>query len=807
MQGSSEMTAETSSQSVIGRPVRRKEDERLLRGQACFLDDVPEPAGTLSLGFVRSPYAHALIGAINAEDALKLDGVVAVICGSDLDTILPSPIQPDLPLPGFTLTWRDYICRDRVRYVGDIVAAVLASDPYVLEDAIELIEVDYEPLPVLATAAAATAPDAPEIHEGVKGNLVFKNSFKTENFDEVFASADHVVKEMFRTERVAIVSMEARGCLGVYDPGLRSLNFWTSTQIPHMVRTALAEALDLDENRVRVICPDTGGGFGMKTNVYPEEFITAALAVKYRTGIKWVQDRQDDFLTSTHARDFHYGVEIAYTNEGIMLAARLDVTVNIGAYPSFPFGSSLESGGGPRTFPGPYKFSNYAFETRSVLTHTSPTSAFRGVSAPVSFFCLEGMMDRIARRLDLDPAEIRRRNLVRKEDFPYKNVNGIRYDTGTYVECLDRAIERSGYHDFRNKRTGSRLTDGKYRGVGIAVITEQSGQGGARYRARGLLRIPGVDSAEVRVEPSGKATVAVSHTTQGQGHLTTFAQIAAEHLGLKVEDVTVIEGDTALTPFGTGTFASRGVVTGGGAVIRASDVVAAKIRRIAANELGVEPEEIQLAGGYAMVASPALNADLSNRRISIEDISRIAHSMSLRTLPEGETHGLIATEFYDPPVPAVSNAAHICFVAVDPKTGRVDVERYIIAHDCGRVINPMVVEGQIHGAVAQGLGPALMEQIIYDEEGQLLTTTLLDYVVPSASCLPEIELDHFETLALDTLGGVKGMGEGGTIGAIPAIANAVSDALADMKIEINHIPIRPDSVLRLIQDAEKSGRL
>ena len=383
--------------------------------------------------------------------------------------------------------------------------------------------------------------------------------------------------------------MEARGCLAVYENASRHLTFWTSTQIPHIVRTALAEALSLPADSVRVICPDTGGGFGMKTNVYPEEFIAAALARKYRCAIKWVQDRQDDFLTSTHARDFNYDVEIAFSREGTLQAARIKVTVNIGAYPSYPFGSSLESGGGPRTFPGPYKFSDYAFDTRSVFTHTSPTSAFRGVAAPISFFCMEGMMDRIARLLKLDPAEVRRRNLVKAEDFPYVNVNGIRYDTGTYVECMDRAMELINYDELRRNQTVSRLVDGKYRGIGIAVITEQTGQGGARYRSRGLMRIPGIDGAEVKVDSDGNAIVAVSHTTQGQGHSTTFAQLAASHLGLALANVTVIEGDTQRTPFGTGTFASRAAVTGGGSIIRAATVVAEKIKRIAAHQLEAGP--------------------------------------------------------------------------------------------------------------------------------------------------------------------------------------------------------------------------
>lgn len=792
------MTSHSNKGEGVGASLLRKEDDKLLRGDGCYLDDVPAPPGTMTMAFVRSAHAHALIKNVDVAAAKEIKGVFDVLTGDDIAALL-KPIYPDLALPGYQVVERPMVCRDRVRYVGDIVAVVLAESPYIAEDALDIINVEYEPLPVVSTAQAAMMPDAHVVHEAAPDNIAYRNKFKSPHFDQAFSSASHVFKEEFRSDRVAVVSMEARGCLAVYDRLSKNLTFWSSTQVPHMVRTALAEAVDLPLDGVRVICPDTGGGFGVKINVYPEEFIAAVLAKKYRGAVKWVQDRQDDFLTSAHARDFNFDVEMAVSQTGVLLAARIKMLVNIGAYPSFPFGSSLESGGGPRTFPGPYKFSNFAFETYSIFTHTSPTGAFRGVAAPVSFFCMEGMMDRIARRLEIDPAEIRRRNLVQAADFPYTNVNGIRYDTGTFLECMERALELIDYRVLRAEQPKSRLQNGKYRGVGIAVITEQTGQGGARYRARGLHRIPGFDGAEVKIESNGKAIVAVSHASQGQGHFTTFAQLAASELGLNVADVTVIEGDTQRTPFGTGTFASRSAVTGGGSVMRAATVVASKIKRIAADQLEAEPDEIVLRGGFAEVEGPTQAEATGNRRISILEIALIAHSMSLKVLPPGETHGLVSTEFYDPPVPAVANAAHVVCVAVDPESARVDVEKYVVVHDCGRMINPLIVDGQTHGAVAHGLGPALMERIVYDEDGQLLTTTLLDYVIPTAHDMPDLVLDHFETPALDTIGGIKGVAEGGTIGAIPAIANAVADALSGLDVNINHIPIRPDELLRLMK--------
>ena len=466
---------------------------------------------------------------------------------------------------------------------------------------------------------------------------------------------------------------------------------------------------------------------------------------------------------------------------------------NVGAYPSIPFGSSIEAGGGPRTFPGPSRFRHYAFRTRAVATNTCPSGPYRAVAAPVAFFALEGMMDRAAHALGLDPACIRRRNLLRPENFPYVNAGGIRYDVGNYVELLERALKVSGYEAVRRGQRSAVPDDGKLRGIGIACITEQTGQGSSRYRARGLLRIPGIESARLKVEPNGKAVLMVSLPTQGQGHLTTFAQLAADGLGIRPEYITVIEGDTALTPFGTGTFASRSLVAGGGAVVTASRVIAAKMRRIAGDLLEVAAEDIVLRDGYAEVASaPPM-------RVSIEDIARTAYSMGTRPVPPGESFGLDTTEYYDPPVTSVSSAVHVAQVAVDRVTGQIGVERYSVVHDCGRIVNPLIVDGQTHGAVVQGLGPALMERLIYDDTGQLLTTTLLDYVLPTAMDVPDIQVEHLETPATDTLGGFRGMAESGTIGAIPALANAVSDALRPYGHAVNRIPIRAEELVQAIR--------
>ena len=471
---------------------------------------------------------------------------------------------------------------------------------------------------------------------------------------------------------------------------------------------------------------------------------------------------------------------------------RVDFTTDSGAYSSCPYGCTLETTGGARMLPGPYRIRNYAYDIRSVATTTAPVGVYRGVAQPSCFFTIEGMMDRIGRKLGVDPAEVRRRNIVRPEELPYVNVVGVRYDTGSYLPSLERALEIIGYEDFRKRQPVERLVDGKYRGIGICNFTEVSGTGAPGWRARGLAKVPGFDSALVKVEPDGKVTVFISHADAGQGHYTTFAQIAADRLGARWEDVTIIEGDTGMTPYGTGTFASRSAVTGGGAVIRACGKVAGKMRRIAGEMLEADARDIRLNAGRAEVSGVP---DLS---LSFAEVAETAYSMNNLVLPEGEDYGLEASDFYDPPLVTMANAVHVAQVAVDRDDGRIEIERYVIVHDCGRIINPTIVNGQIHGGTAQGIGEALMEELVYDPDGQLLNANLLDYLLPTCLDMPELEIDHIESPTIDTEGGFKGVGEGGVIGAVPSIANAVADALAGLGANINRVPLRPSYILEQI---------
>lgn len=778
----------------VGRDVPRREDEWLLRGIGRFVDDLPEPRDTLYLGFVLSSEAHARIVSIDATEAVALPGVVDVLTGDDLAR-LSKPLCTTIGIAGYKTTARDVIARRKVRFVGEAVAVVVAESPYIAQDAIELVRVECETLSAAVDIEVARRPNAPLVHEELGDNILFHGTFKTPGFEEVFASADLVVKETFRSGRVAGVPMEPRGCLAVPDHAADSITLWTSTQIPHIVRTAVAEFLDFPESRIRVVVPEVGGGFGTKAHVYPEELISVALARKYRRAVKWIQDRREELLTNIHARDHLYRVEAAVGRDGVVAAVRVELLTNAGAYSSYPFGCTLEPTGGARMLPGPYKIRNYTYDAYAVATNTCPSGAYRGVAQPSCFMAIEGIMDRIGRKLGIDPAEVRRRNLVKPEEMPYVNVVGVRYDTGSYMESLERALERVEYEAFRREQRNGGPGDGKYRGVGICCFTEISGTGAPGWRARGLTRLPGFDSALVKVEPTGKVTAYVSHARAGQGHLTTFAQVLADQVGADIADVTIIEGDTASTPYGTNTFASRSAVTGGGAIIRAGTKVAEKMRRIAAEILEASAADVELANGRAFVAG------VPQHGVTFREIAETAYSMNNRTLPAGEEYGLEANDFYDPPLATMANAVHVACVAVDPRDARVTIEKYVVVHDCGRIINPMIVDGQIHGGTAQGIGEALMEEVVYSEEGQLMNASLLDYLLPTAVDVPDMDLQHIESPTIDAVGGFKGVGEGGVIGAVPAITNAVADALAGMGVNINSIPLRPSHIHKLIRQA------
>ena len=781
--------------SWVGRAVPRKEDQRLLRGFGKYIDDIPEPRGTLHLAVLRSPYAHARIQSIDTSEAEDLNGVVAVVTGTDIAEMVP-PYAADYEKPGFKISRRAALATDTVRFVGDGVALVLAENAYIAEDALGLIHVDYEPLLSVVDVEDALLADAPRVHADLSDNILLEGGNESNGFDEVFEAADHVLRERFRGNRGAGTAIEPRGCLAVYEKADDSVTLWTGTQVPHLLRVGIARYLGWSESQLRVIAPDVGGGFGPKMYLYPEELLTAAMARQYRSPVKWIEDRLEDFLTTFHARDHVYDVAVAYNDDGTVQAVEVDVLVNSGAYSNYPMGVNLEPFQGPLNMPGPYRFQHFKFSTKGIATNTCSTGAFRGVSAPCVTFVMEGMMDRIARHLELDRVEVRRQNLVRADEFPYMNVVNQLYVSGSYVECMDRALEIVDYQSYLENQPPERLVNGKYHGIGIAVVTELGGQGAARYKARSLPDLPGFDAAHVELEPNGKILATTSFASQGQGHETTFAQIIADELGVSIDDITIRGGDTENSPFGTGTFASRGAVVAGGAVMRASGDLREKIKKFAAHLLEASPDDIILEGGHAHVQG------VREMRVSLYEVARAAYGLTdSMQVPDGEEFGLEVVATYDPPASSISNACHIACVAVDAATGLVDVERYIVVHDCGRVVNPLLVKGQVQGGVAQGLGQALFEEVLYDSDGQMLSATLMDYLVPTAQDVPALEMEHIESPATDNIGGFKGAGEGGVIGALPAIACAVGDALAPLGGNVNHLPLRPDTVLKLIEGA------
>ena len=779
---------------AVGQSVLRREDDYLLRGQGRFVDDLPAPLNTLHLAFVLSPHAHARILSIDVSEARALDGVVDVLTGTDLAAMV-KPIAAQIELPGYSFNTRDVLAIDEVRFAGEAVAVVVAESAYLAEDGVELVDVDYEPLPALTEIGKATDPDAPQVNPTVPGNVYYEGRFATEGVDAGFEAAAHVISEDFHSSRVTAVPIEPRGCLAVPEHA-GNLVFYSSTQIHHLLRTALAEFLDVAESTLRVVVPDVGGGFGIKAALYPEEFVCAALALRLRRPVKWIQDRYEALLTDVHARDNHYRVQAAVDDDGIVLALKAEIRTNGGAYSALPFGCTLETTGGARMIVGPYRITEYTYTATAVATHTAPVLAYRGVAQPVCFMAIEGIMDRIARRLELDPAEVRLRNMVPTAELPWTNIVGVRYDTGSFVESLEQAMEMANYDEFRARQEAQgRLVDGKYRGIGICTFTEVSGTGAPGWRARGLTRLPGFDSGTIKVEPTGKVTAFVSHAHSGQGHFTTFAQVVADELGARLEDVTVVEGDTAAGPYGTNTFASRSAVTGGGALIRASEKARLKLARLAAAMLESTPEDIVVADGQLHVAG------VPSRALSFGEVAETAYAMNTFDLPEGESFGIEETDFYDPPLVTMANATHIAQVAVDAGDGTVDIEGYTVVHDCGRVINPMIVDGQVMGGVAQGIGETLMEEFVYDADGQVKTATLADYLLPSSVDVPNFQIAHIESPSIDAVGGFKGVGEGGLIGAVPSIVNAVADALSDLDVNVNTKPLRPALLSRLIREA------
>ena len=779
----------TMTPKLVGARVKRVEDRRLLTGQGHYVDD-HRPPRTLHAAFLRSPHAHARIARVDAAPALAAPGVVAVMTGEGIAG-LAKPLRAASKMPHYKETAMPALALGKVRYVGEPVAVVVAESRYDAEDALDRIAADYDPLPPITDMEAALADGSALVHDEADTNLILQREFAVGDVDKALEGAPVVIRERFRFYRHAGVCMENRVCLAEYDPGAERLTLHSSTQCPNILRDCLADLLDMPEYNIRVVAPDVGGGFGVKTPLYQEETTACVLARRLRRPIKWVEDRREDLLTTIHAWDEILDVELGLTRDGTIVGLRANVFVDVGAYSIFPWTAAIEPVQCISFLPGPYVVPNYRGRTHGIATNKCPMGPYRGVARPVSTFAMEGMVDRAARRLGMDPTEIRLKNYIRT--FPYKSPSGVVWDSGSFYESLLKAREAIDYGALRAEQQRLRA-QGKYLGIGFASYVELTGVGSAIPVAPGMAITTGMEAATVRVDPSGKVTALFGIASHGQSLETTLAQVVAGELGVPMEDVKVLHGDTGVSPYGTGTYASRSAVIGGGAGMLAGRAVRDKALAIAAHMLEANVEDLDLRDGSFYVKG------VPQARLTLRDVAKSAY-YGVKHIPRGMEPGLEATKFYDPYFGTTSNATHAAVVEVDPDTGHVHIRRFLVVEDCGVVINPMVVEGQAHGGVAQGIGAALLEELVYDAQGQLTTATLMDYLIPTASEVPNIEVAHLETPSPTALGGFKGMGEGGTIGAPGALANAVADALAPLGVEVRELPITPERIVRLVQAA------
>jgi len=721
----------------------------------------------LALAFVRCPHAHATVGVIDAAAARALPGVAAVLTAEDLET---EPLSPGLTGQGFVPTAWPALAAAEVEYGGQAVAIVAAESASIAADARALVQVAYTPRRAVAGIDEALAA----------GQLLVRRTGSHGEVEAVFAAAPLTFTETFTHGRCAAVPMEPRGVIADWDGD--TLTLWASTQTPSMLRTALAGALGLTQSRVRVIVPDVGGGFGLKVHVFPEDVAVAAAARRLRRPVKWVEERQENLGATVHAREGRVTVDVAADRTGRVRGLRARVISDGGAYHIYPLTAALEPLGAASILPGPYRIEAYAWDALAVRTHKPPLGAYRGVGMTMGAFVMERVMDLVAERVGLDPAEVRRQNLIPADAYPWTSPTGYVYDSGDYPRALEHALELADYATLRREQAAARA-QGRLVGVGLACYTEYTGMGAEGFRRRGLTDLPGVEAATLTMDADGSVRCATSFPSQGQGHATTIAQVVADRLGIALQCVRVVPSDTSIAPAGSGTFASRGAVSIGGTVAVAADRVRERLRALAGQQLEAAAADIVLADGRAHVRG------FPERGIAVAELARLAAFPPRGGLPADLEPGLTATVSFNLPGPTFSGAVHVALVEIDRETGRVTVRRYVVVEDCGRVVNPMIVEGQIHGAVAQGLGEALLESIVYDGDGQILTGTLMDYALPRADEVPTFEIGHLQTPAPGMPDGVKGMGEGGTIGGPAALANAVADAVRPLGVRIVALPI------------------
>jgi aerobic carbon-monoxide dehydrogenase large subunit len=764
----------------VGRSIRRLEDPALIAGRGRFTADLP---AAHRVRFVRSQHAAGRIVKIRAPDG------VMVITAADLKDV--KPIRPMLHKFGYVPVGQPVLATDRVRFVGEAIAAVLAPTDAQAEDAADAVEVEIKPADAVIDASAALADGASLVHDEVAGNVIVKGMVETPDFAAARTGAARLVNVEIRSRRQNATPLEPRAGHAAFDPASGRITLTCSTQMPHLTRTAVADLLGMPEAQLRVIAPDVGGGFGQKMSLPPEYVLLVWLARKLQSSVAWSEDRRENLIAAFHSRDQYIALEGAFDRDGKLVALSADVIANIGAYSCFPTTCAVEPLMAMAELPGPYDVRAYRCGARGVVTHTCPMAPYRGVSRPVITFAIERLMDRAAAAFGMEPSELRRRNLI--DRFPYVSATGLTFDEASYVETMDLAIKHTDLVQFRARQKEARAL-GRYLGIGFSTFSERTGYGTPAFAARGMEITPGWETVEISMDPSGFVEARIGSSPHGQGLRTTLAQIIADEIGVEPRLIRVVHGDTDRTPYGFGTFASRSLVIAGGASLLAARKVRRKLAQIASHLLEASADDIVLEAGIAKVAG-------TDRAVPIEHLARAAYHQLHRFKGEIEP-GIAESATYDPPG-TFSNACHVAILEVDPETGRVTLEKFLAAEDAGRIINPMIVDGQIHGGIAQGIGNALLEEIVYDATGNVLTTTLADFLPPTAREIPAIELHHMETMSEATITRAKGVGEGGTIGAPAAVLNAINDAIAPFGVEINEIPATPQRIRAALRAAEK----
>jgi carbon-monoxide dehydrogenase large subunit len=786
-------TTETKT-TYIGAAVERKEDARLLRGDTRWVDNMTLP-GMLWMAVVRSPYAHAKIVNVDLSKALAADGVVAAFSGADLAEEWAGSLPCAWPVTGDChIPQHRPLTTDKARYAGDGVAVVVAESRVLAKDAAELVEVDYEPLPAVTDVAEAVTDSAPLVHDEYENNKAFTWPLQAGEVDQLFAEAAVTVKENYRQQRLIPNAIEPRSVLVQPTPATGEYTMWSATQVPHIARVTLSGTTGIPETKLRVVAPDVGGGFGSKLNVYAEEALCLVLARRLCLPVKWTEERSENYVATIHGRDVLQQIELAATEEGKITAVRVRLTAAMGAY------MQLVSPGipllGAWLYAGCYDVQGYDFECVGVFTNTTPTDAYRGAGRPEATYAIERAVDALAQKIGKDPIEIRRLNFI--TEFPAAIASGLEIDSGDFHASLDKALELAGYDDLRKEQAERRKRgDTKQLGIGFSTYVEMCGLAPSRILGAIRYGAGGWDAATVRCLPTGTVQVLIGTSPHGQGHVTTFSQIVADRLGVPIENVEVLHGDTTIIPLGMDTYGSRSLAVGGVAVWHATEKIIGKARKIAAHELEVAEEDLEYAGGRFTVAG-------TDKSMSVTDAALSA--WTAHNLPEGTEPGLEDTAVYDPPNFSWPAGCHIAVVEIDEETGAVELQRYVAVDDVGTVINPTIVDGQVHGGIAQGVAQALYEEAVYDEEGNLATGSMVNYLVPSAVELPNFELERTESPSPTNPMGVKGVGETGTIASPAAVMNAVVDALSPYGITDIEMPAKPERIWRAIAEAKGGAR-